>query len=216
MSLIGPYRGIRFDLTGPMRTRREVFFRAYEPAVTCWLKAAVEPGMTAYVVGAHVGIHALMLGKRLRGRGRVFAFEGWPENYRSLAANIACNPALTRVLIPVHLAVGRSSGMTQMTSGSSDGRHHLAMEGDGVSDRVDVPSTTLDDFWAATGGCVDVVLIDIEGFELEALEGARRLLAACRPLLVVEHHRKIEVLCRWLLHHGYEVQTVDRRHIFAV
>ncbi|MFA5909929.1 MAG: FkbM family methyltransferase [Vicinamibacterales bacterium] len=198
-----------------MVKRKEVFYRAYEPNVTQWLRQVIEPGMTVYVVGAHLGIHVLMIASLLRGKGHVHAFEGWAENYRLLARNIACNPRLSDVISPHHCAVGDCSGERPMMAGPSDGRHHMAATCDPLESTVIVPVTTLDDFRAIKSSDPDVILLDIEGFEQEALTGSLETLATCRPLLVVEHHRRQERLVAWLRKHGYCVERIDRRHLFA-
>ena len=59
--LFGPYQGLTFGLSAPMATRHSIFFRAYEPNVQAMLAAWVRPGMTVYVVGAHVGLPALYI-----------------------------------------------------------------------------------------------------------------------------------------------------------
>jgi FkbM family methyltransferase len=215
MSVIGPYRGLRFELSPLMLKRIDVYFRAYEPNVTDWLTGAVNPGMIVYVVGAHLGVHVLMIAKLLKGQGQVYAFEGWPENYHLLTRNIACNPQLGQVVTAFQQAVGKHSGTLRMAAGSADGKHHLMGAGDEGNTQIEVAATTPDDFWSKVGGCPDIILIDIEGFELDALEGGQNLLAACHPRLVLEHHGKAEALTRWLRQHDYSIEIVDKRHIFT-
>jgi len=198
-----------------MVNRREVFYRAYEPNVTGWLKQAIAPGMTVYVVGAHLGIHVLIAARLLRDVGHVFAFEGWPDNCDFLRRNIACNPRLARVVTVIHSAVGCRSGTQRMLEGPSDGRHRLATADDPVDNTVAVPAVTLDCFSTTTGSRPDVVILDIEGSELDALAGAEEMLANCRPSLAIEHHRKQEPLTQWLSEHKYRIDREDRRHLFA-
>jgi FkbM family methyltransferase len=54
--------------------------------------------------------------------------------------------------------------------------------------RIDVPCTTLDSFVRSSGVIPDVVKIDVEGAELLVLEGAKRLLAVHRPVLIIGVH----------------------------
>jgi hypothetical protein len=51
-----------------------------------------------------------------------------------------------------------------------------------------VPVTTVDAFCATRGLAPSLINIDIEGFELHALRGARETLGKHRPALVVEMH----------------------------
>lgn len=214
-SWIGPYRGLRFALNGPGFTRLGVFYHAYEQPVTDWLKSAVKPGMTIYVVGAHVGIHVLYIAGLLKGQGRIYAFEGWPENLAVLKQNIGLNPRLGVEIIPVQQCVARESGSIVMARGGSDGKHHIAGEGDRSAETLQVPATSLDDFWAKNCEGPNLILIDIEGYELDALQGAEKLIQTCKPRLVLEHHNRADVLLDWLSAHNYTVQQHDKRHIFT-
>lgn len=209
----GPYRGLVFELSAPMMSRRSVFYRAYEPEVTRWLRRNVTPGMIVWDVGAHVGIHVLYVARLLKGEGQVVAFEGWPENVMGLQRNVALNPGLARTITVMPLCVARQKSTVRMAQGSSDGKHHLAREGE--PNALAVQAIALDDFWRETGVCPDILIIDIEGHELDALEGGVTMIEACKPRLVLEHHRRAETLLRWLDAQRYTVETLDARHIFA-
>jgi FkbM family methyltransferase len=214
-SWFGPYRGLKFALVGPGFGRLGVFYRAYEQSVTEWLKAIVQPGMTVYVVGAHVGIHVLYIANLLKGQGKVYAFEGWPENFAVLKQNIQLNPQLGAEIVPVQECVARESGSSIMARGGSDGKHHIADVNAGEAETLEVPATSLDDFWSKTGACPDLILIDIEGYELDALHGAEKLVRACKPHLILEHHERADALRAWLAAHDYPIQRHDKRHLFT-
>lgn len=209
----GPYRGLVFELAAPVMNRRSVFYRAYESNVTRWLQRHVAPGMVVWDVGAHVGIHALYVARLLRGQGQVVAFEGWPENAACLQRNTTLNPALSGLVTVVPCCVARQPGIVPMAQGSSDGKHHLA--GDSETGAVEVQAITLDTFWRETGVCPNILIVDIEGYELDALEGGMTMIEACRPRLVLEHHRRAEALLEWLAARGYVCEAVDGRHVFA-
>lgn len=209
----GPYRGLAFELATPMMGRRNVFYRAYEPAVTRWLRRTIRPGMVVWDVGAHVGIHALYVAHLLKGQGQVVAFEGWPENAACLRRNVAANPRLSALITLVPQCIARQAGPVRMAEGSSDGKHHLAAGGEARC--LEVQATTLDDYWRETGTCPDILILDIEGYELDALEGGSALVQHCRPRLVVEHHRRAGALRGWLAAQQYTIESADDRHIFA-
>jgi hypothetical protein len=53
---------------------------------------------------------------------------------------------------------------------------------------------------------VDLIKIDIEGMEMEALEGARQLIEKCHPILLIEQIKTVrERLRAWIQERGYEV-----------
>lgn len=62
----------------------------------------------------------------------------------------------------------------------------------------------------------DFIKMDIEWAELDALQGAQRILSTRKPGLIVETHSKeLEAGCIDLLRgHGYEPKIVDQRRWF--
>jgi FkbM family methyltransferase len=210
---LGPYRGLKFYMSEPMMSRVGTFYRAYEPDVSDWLTTHIQPGMAVYIVGGHIGIHVLHVAQLLQGQGRLVVFEGWPENHAALQRNFSLNPQLQVNITLEPQCIAAAPGMIQMAQGSSDGKHHIAAEGEAQT--LEVPATSLDAYWQATNACPDVVLIDIEGFEMDALKGAENLLDACKPVLVLEHHGADAALTGWLSVRNYRVDTLGRRHLVA-
>lgn len=210
---LGPYRGLKFYMSEPMMSRLGTFYRAYEPDVSAWLSEQIQPGMTVYIVGGHIGIHVLHVARLLQGQGRVIVFEGWPENYAALQRNVELNLQLQVDIALEQQCIAAAPGLIRMAQGSSDGKHHIAA-GD-EAQTIEVPATSLDAYWQSTNACPDMILIDIEGFELDALKGGEKLLATCKPVLVLEHHGEDAALTGWLSVHNYRVDTLGRRHLVA-
>jgi hypothetical protein len=53
---------------------------------------------------------------------------------------------------------------------------------------------------------VDLIKIDIEGMEMEALEGGQQMIEKARPILLIEQIKTVrERLRAWLQERGYEV-----------
>ncbi len=213
---LGSLRGVRFALRGAMLNRRDVFYRGYEPDVGAWLAAEVRPRAVVYVVGAHVGIHVLYLAKLLRGQGRIAAFEGWAENVALLREHVALNAQLHagEVVEIVPAAVSDHVGTLRMARGASDGKHHVADSGD-KTDTQTVQAVTLDSYWTQHPDCPTLLLIDVEGHEEAVLNGAAALIAACKPVLILEHHDSEAALRAWLAAHDYAVSNTARRHLLA-
>jgi len=213
--IIGPYRNIYFELNPPMRNRLSVFYRPYEEEVSEWINQYVKPDMTIYVLGAHVGIHVLYIAELLKERGKVYAFEGWEENYRGLEKNLDLNPSLSHQIIAINQCITKETGPVYMVEGSSDGRNHIVNDTNATSNTIEIDGIALDDFWDNTGDCVDLIIMDIEGAEGDALAGAETLIATCHPQMMVEHHGKKDQLTDWLVKRGYHVESIDSRHITA-
>lgn len=164
----------------------------YEPATTQLFKRLLREGMAVIDVGAHVGYFTLLAAKLVGPQGKVYAFEAEPSTYRTLATNVKLNHYSN--VVAVNQAVSDRAGRVDLflSNVGSDGasglnRLYSAQERERS---VSVESTTLDDFLAAQRGPqVDLLKMDIDGWELHALDGMARLLRRpSPPNLIIEFY----------------------------
>lgn len=134
-------------------------------------------------VGACHGLFSLAFTQGRPGAEAV-AVEPSPLAWEVLDSNLRRNGGAR--VTPVRAAVGASPGTLVMRYFW----HHLeaAPEAAGEPGAIEIPLRTLDDLRAELGFRPDAVKIDVEGYEIAALRGARRLLAEDRPLLFLEVH----------------------------
>ena len=171
-------------------------------------------GVVAIDCGANIGVHTIEWAKAMTGWGSVLAIEAQERIYYALAGNIAINNCFNAVA--VHGAVSSESGILPIPNpnhsvsssfGSLELRQRSGNEFIGqpidYQNTVNVRKLTLDEFSLPR---VDLIKLDIEGMELEAIEGASRTIAASRPIMLVEK-AKIDAaqLRRALEARGYEV-----------
>jgi FkbM family methyltransferase len=139
-------------------------------------------------VGANIGIHACVGAAQLTDGGRLVAFEPVPGNAEVLRRNLDQNGLSDRVRVE-ELAVGESAGEVTIHLAPTSGNHSLAA-GVVAHSRATIPVrvTSLDEYLAGTGGPVrvDVLKIDVEGYDGFALRGAATLLREQQPTLMVE------------------------------
>jgi FkbM family methyltransferase len=130
-------------------------------------------------VGAHEGRYALAVRRAFEGRVSVFAFEPSPAAFERLARNVASDAAIR--VFPFGLgrldeertlhADRPGSGLGSVHRRRLD---HLGLRSDPLEG---VRLRRLDDVCAETGvERIDLLKLDVEGHELEALAGARRML----------------------------------------
>ena len=151
-------------------------------------REAVRPGAIVLDVGANVGAYTLLFAQWAGRSGRVFAFEPSPAAARSLRTHLALN-ALQNVEV-IEAAVCDREGAALLYNEESCGTSSLI--GSAARRRpVTVRTMTIDGFCDERSLTADVVKIDIEGAEIEALRGARRTLAAEPTAAFVEFHPSV-------------------------
>jgi FkbM family methyltransferase len=159
-----------------------------EPGTRLLIGRLLHPGDTFVDVGANLGLHTLAAGRALQGRGRIVAFEPFPNTYRLLDDTLHINGL--RPITALHqLAVSDHAGHQSLFLGNTCGHHSLfALTGSDASAAapVDVQTVRLDDILASDAG-VTLVKIDAEGAELDVLRGAAATVAANADIgLIVE------------------------------
>jgi FkbM family methyltransferase len=159
----------------------------HEPANTAWLLANLKLAPTDVVVdvGANIGWYSLLLGQIGGGKVDVYAFEPEPLNFANLRENIALNGASR--IVPQQLALGERSGSLDLYlyKDSNRGRHSALPIHDGH--KISVPVMRLDEWWEKSGlrqRTLRFLKIDVEGYELPALQGAGELLQRCQTLML--------------------------------
>jgi FkbM family methyltransferase len=184
-------RGLCCALPGGevVRVLPEHRYLSWNPAEYAAFRSAARPGMVALDIGANVGAYSLLLGQWTGRSGVVFAFEPAPGPFGGLVHHIHLN-RLDDVVKPRRLAIGEASSTVQLLLAGTAGESRLATAVDPVEATVTVPVTTVDEFCARERIEPDFIKIDVEGFELAALRGARETVRARRGALslFVEMH----------------------------
>ena len=185
------------------------------PEIGFWQSAPLEKRVI-YDIGAFHGMLTLFFARR---GSQVVAYEPVGLNRSRLAENVKLN-SLTNVTIrDVAVGAAAGTGVMQvdllMSGGSKLGPIGLAPGG--MTDSVEsIQVTTLDqdirDFRLPDP---EFIKIDVEGCELQALQGAAETLRRCRPELFLEMHgdtfeakvRKTREIVEFLFDSGYRDVT---------
>ena len=158
--------------TDPVRVlpRFRNLSETYEPEIWPQVMACVKPGDTVADVGAFIGLYTIAFAKRVGRQGSVIAFEPSPQNCALLEKHIQLN-AVTAWTKAVQAAVGASAGTIRLEEKSIQSSVIESSTGTGLP----VNCVTLDEHFA---GCrLDLLKVDVEGFEQRVLEGAAQLLS---------------------------------------
>lgn len=194
----------------------------WEPYSLDLFRAAVARGATVIDGGAHIGAYTLTAGHRIGPAGRVLAFEPNRRSFGLLERNIVLN-RLEPAVAARNLALAERGGSRSFFADEDASKSGLSPRGRG--EPTDVRCVALDELPELDR--IDVLKLDIEGGEVAALKGMRRLLAESPdPVLFVElnpealrscGHRPSELVAE-LGEAGFEARAIDdaRRRIAQV
>lgn len=174
------------------------------------------PGVVAIDGGANIGVHAVEWATAMTGWGSVIAIEAQERLYYALAGNIAINNCFNA--IAMHAVVSSAPGVARVPTpdylapasfGSLEIKPRADTEFIGQAidyseaGTVAVQQISLD---ALALPRVDLIKLDVEGMEVEALEGARGLLESSKPIVLVESIKAgADKLRAFLDERGYRV-----------
>lgn len=158
--------------------------RLYLPEVRTWLESFA-PGEVFYDIGANIGMFSLTVAKVHGGQVKTYAFEPSFSTFGSLAHNVIGN-RFGDVIIPFSIALGRGQGLrsfnyTDVTSGASVHTLDTLINQTGgeftPAFKQQVISYSLDDLVENFNFPVPThVKIDVDGGELEIVEGMQKIL----------------------------------------
>ncbi len=156
----------------------------FHPTLVDIATKAIRPGDIVIDGGSNVGFFALLAGRLLHGKGRVFAFEPDPESFELLRKNVECNGLLS-VTEMAELALTNSNGSFDFSVAVDEPMlSGLLARPDVRGKTIRVRGMRLDDYLKALGQShVDVIKLDLEGAEPEALSGMSETLRSARLLI---------------------------------
>ena len=180
----GPYQ---FDINIHDRVAKEWYDKDWDlpPEIEFLSHHGLKRGALVFDLGAHQCVIAIMLAKQVAPHGRIVAVEANKHNVgiatRNLASNRVTNVDVLHALVSSAVGKERAAASSD-ASRTPDGGQSIA------SDVVN--SVTIDEI-SHRVGLPDVVYMDVDGFEIEALKGAKDTLAR---------------LCTWFIElHGDEL-----------
>ena len=145
----------------------------------------VKPGMVILDVGGNIGETALNFAKRTGPTGQVISFEPVPETFQKCLANLKLNGFPWLKAEQLALSDRNEALYFDPASYNNSGGIYMRRNTEGLE--FSVRAMPLDDFVAANKlSKVNLIKIDVEGFEFNVLKGAVSTLKLMRPVLFIE------------------------------
>jgi FkbM family methyltransferase len=187
-------------LLSPVRFgERGIIYNAYEPEVVALFSSLLHEDSIVFDIGSWIGLYALLAATKAR---QVIALEVNPDNIARLKDNISLNEGFDRVIKVLNIGASNKKAMAIL-----DVRESTLMNRVRVLDmperkinrqgafRVD----TLDNITSNLDiKHIDLMMMDIEGHEIYALQGMKELLSkkAVKHLIIEVHPKNLQEIGR--------------------
>jgi FkbM family methyltransferase len=198
-------------------SRELAIYRVHEPLSTRVLRQIAVKGMTVIDIGANIGYYALIESQGVGESGRVIAIEPVDSNYELLVKNVRENACAN--VTTMQIAIGDYIGVARMYLAKRSNCHSIIRRG--ASDNYsEVEITTIDKLVENLNlTSVDLLRMDIEGYEFKAIDGMIGTIRAHRPAIFLELHPHVKGVedgaCPRFIQRlkdlGYDVQYVIDR-----
>jgi len=135
-----------------------------------FFRKVLHEGDVCIDAGSNVGLLTLVASKLVGTKGIVYSVEAHPRTYKYLKENIELNDANN--VRAYNTALGAATGTLMFSDTASDDMNHVLLTEGGFS----VSVTTLDILTEDLAE-INLLKLDVEGYELEVLKGANRTLS---------------------------------------
>jgi FkbM family methyltransferase len=224
-SLIATRKGINWELNLNEAIDFNIYLTSqYEIELARKMNEHILPGSIIIDIGANIGGHTLPLSKIVDAHGHVYAIEPTDFAFAKLQKNLALNPLLNSRVTPIKVFLNDgSSNRPERVSASWSidqkinikERNQLDM---GFGKSIENANTmSLDQLVHELNlERLDAIKIDVDGYEVEVLRGAKHTIEKFSPLIFIEfspiHYEALSTTFQEqveiLVNHGYTFEDV--------
>ncbi|HTS46436.1 MAG TPA: FkbM family methyltransferase [Bryobacteraceae bacterium] len=195
--------GARFELDLSEFIQRHIYMGTVEPRETRLVQGYLKPGMTFVDAGANFGYYTALGAMLVGHEGRVIAFEPSAFAFEKLSA-MAAKSGLTQVTA-IQAGLSDSAGSLKLYLGIGSTNHTPTMVPHGNTSESTVKVVPLDQEAKRLGiERIDLIKIDVEGYEPKVLAGATRLLRERRIGAILCEFNEM-----WLRMAGSSVEALE-------
>lgn len=214
----GVAKGIKFN-TG--KSSPELALGTYEVPSQNIFAQYLKEGDVFYDIGANVGFFSVIAAKLVGNTGKVYAFEPGKENAATVRHNVELNNF--KWVEVIEKAVSHTSGTGQLLLAEYSGGHALATADvpPDLTGEVTVDLVSIDELIEQQQIMPpNFVKVDVEGAELDVLQGMRETIETHKPTIIYEvddgdrfsYDRKYRELAAFFKSLNYQVVQAENSY----
>jgi FkbM family methyltransferase len=165
-------------------------------------------------IGANIGIHTLRMARAVGSNGIVISCEPMPHLQEKLKRNLILNK-LDTISIIIPKAISDKEGITRMKGlpeNFNQGTGRMDANGD-IETEVITGDKLVQDLNLKK---LDLIKIDIEGYEMKAITGLKNSIKKFRPRLLVEYDRDYWNNCESSWDDFFYLMTELNYHVYKI
>lgn len=200
------FRGISMKVDLSKHMGKAIYWRgAHDWSPIFTLESQLKKGDTFIDVGANQGEYTLWAARKAGTTGKVYSFEPMAGLFAQLKENIQLNPTYKSVFHPIQLGLSKEPGELELFTqlGENEGTNTIFSSDQFNISLGKIQLDTLDNQVEKLGiDRIDVMKVDVEGAELQVLQGGEKSIEKFRPKLLLEINREA---CK---SGGYEAEDI--------
>ena len=185
--------------------------RRWEPKIAKILTENTKEGTCAIDMGAYIGTHTLSLVDAVGPKGKVYTFEPQPWAYNGILKTLEKNGIKNTKVYNVGLSSKKDTlRFCSDSSGSSSICKERRPSKKVWAEIYNIPVITLDSLNIKN---ISVMKIDVEGHELEALQGAKKTIIKSKPVIILEvwkrRGQRLKLITDFLSSINYSIKNIS-------
>lgn len=167
----------------------------FHPSLLELSRRVIRTGDVVVDGGSNIGFFALFAASLLGGKGRVFAFEPDTQSFSILKRNVESNGLTGTVQLEEQALTDANGSFEFSVSVQEPMLSSLVARMDVDTRLIRVQGTRLDDYFDKNGvKKADVIKLDLEGAEPQALDGMASILASARLIIFEVNEPQLEAI----------------------
>jgi len=212
-SILGKYEFQTIENDKGISTELQIY-ESHEPLTTHLMINELKQDMVCIDLGSNIGYYAVIESNMIGKSGKIFAIEPSPINFPILKLNLE-NQKKNNFLT-YNIAIGDKNEEMEFIISSKSNWSKIRMNNEKINPEdkiIKIPVKTLDSFVKENNITkIDLLRMDVEGFEYNIILGANNVLEKYKPKIFVEIHKmylgkeKTSEIFNELKNKGYEIK----------